>query len=786
MKHPMWSIMHSLRARVLLLIGFLFAVLLLLALYQARERRQTDLVAALQALQARTDAIAQQQAEKIAHLAQLLTLTARIVEMNHLADDARCPAKLASILRSDPALVSVSLTDLRGNLFCSTVADARGVDLTDRPYFRRALETSQPVVGDAGIGRLSGKWIFPMARRFADVDGRPRGVLIIGLDMDWINREFERVGGAGLARLGLVRDDGIVLARYPEPEKWVGRDISAHPGFGRMMDIQGHGTVEETSHDGQRRIYAFSPFTQTATQSVYLWMNVPLDSVTEAANRQFRNVLTVVLVLALLMAGLAVWGSHVMLVRPLRAIMAAARGLTAGNPLARTGLVPGRDEIGQLAMAFDEMAMRLTRFDPLTGLLNRPAFEHSVDAFIAQGRPACALMRLSVENLRYVEGNFGLQAGRDYVGFVARQISATLAEHPCCARLEEANFAVLLESVGTLEQARATAGKLESALNMCAFETGGVQVYPELRMGVCFHPADGLNAPELLQRAGVALNHPDRDASVRLHFFEPGMNDILLRRVQLANQLRIALRDGGLALHYQPQLDLLSGEVRGLEALVRWRHPTLGFVSPAEFIPIAEESGLIQALGSWVTRQAILQRQCWREQGWIGDEVRMAINVSPVQLLGGGLDVLLEQMLQRTGLPASCIELELTESHLLSNAEEVRRQLARFNALGVQVAVDDFGTGYSSLAYLKQHAIDKLKIDKSFIDNVTSDPDDQAIVRATVAMAHELDLLVIAEGVETEAQAGYLRAIGCDQIQGYYYCRPLPAAELEARLGQPA
>lgn len=783
-KHRVFPRVYGLQTRVLLLIGFLFAMVLLIAFHQAYQRRDADLRTALRDLQDRTDEVARRQAERIAHLSQVLSLTARIVEFNRLAEDSRCAETLTSILRSDHTLASVSITDLTGKLVCGTANDAKAANVRDRPYFQRALESGESVVGDATIGRLSGRWIFPMAKRLVDAEGHPRGLLIVGMDMDWINREFERLGGNGPARLGLVREDGVVLARYPEPELWVGRDISAHRAYARMLAMQGHGTLEETSHDGERRIYAFSPFAQTVTQSMYLWMNVPLSSVTEQANREFWNMLTVALMLALLTAGLAVWGSHILIVRPLSAVTNAAQQLAAGNPLSRTGLPPRRDEIGQLAEVFDEMATRLTQFDPLTGLPNRASFELAIEAAIALNTPGFAVIRLSIENVSYVEGNFGPQAGRDFIVFLARRISGALADQAICARLEESNFGLLLESCRTLEQARRLAGQLEEFLGALAFETSGTQIYPEFRLGVCLHPADGLSATELMQHAGVALTHPDRDVGARLHFFEPGMNERLRRRIQLTNQLRVALRDDQLELHYQPQMDLTCGCIVGVEALVRWQHPSLGYVSPAEFIPIAEESGLIQDLGIWVTRQAVLQRLRWREQGLLGDDVRVAINVSPLQLLGSGLDTALEQLLKQTGLPAVCVELELTESHLLSSEQDVCEQLGRFNLLGVQVAIDDFGTGYSSLAYLKQYAIDKLKIDKSFIDHVTSDPDDQAIVRATVAMAHELGLLVIAEGVETSAQVDYLRSIGCDQIQGYYFCRPLPAVALEPFLAR--
>jgi EAL domain-containing protein (putative c-di-GMP-specific phosphodiesterase class I) len=265
-------------------------------------------------------------------------------------------------------------------------------------------------------------------------------------------------------------------------------------------------------------------------------------------------------------------------------------------------------------------------------------------------------------------------------------------------------------------------------------------------------------------------------------FFDATMNAEAAEHLNLRNGLRRALERGELFLHYQPQVDLASGAVVGAEALLRWRHPELGLVSPARFIPLAEESGLIVPIGAWVLQEACRQAVAWQRAGL--PPLTMAVNMSAVQFRRGDVEQTVAQALADSGLAAQWLELELTESILLQNVESILAMVQRLKRKGVRLSIDDFGTGYSSLSYLKRFDIDKLKIDQSFVRNLASDQEDAAIVRAIIQMAHSLGLRTIAEGVEDEAMISSLCGFGCDEVQGYYLGRPMPAAEMQAYLGR--
>ena len=271
----------------------------------------------------------------------------------------------------------------------------------------------------------------------------------------------------------------------------------------------------------------------------------------------------------------------------------------------------------------------------------------------------------------------------------------------------------------------------------------------------------------------MAMQHAKHLGGDNFQFFTDNLQACTLERLQLENQLRKGIESGQLEVFYQPKLDLGLDSLQAAEALVRWRHPQRGLVSPIDFIPLAEETGLIGAIGEFVLRRAASQAREWQEQG-LGD-IRVSVNVSVHQLRQGNLTTLVRRVLEETGLPAHLLELELTESQLLDNVESVLHTLNQLRDLGIKLAIDDFGTGYSSLSYLKRLPVDYLKIDRTFVRDLTEDGEDAAITRAIIAMAHSLELKVVAEGVEEQQQLDFLKAQGCDEIQGFLISRPIEA-----------
>jgi predicted signal transduction protein with EAL and GGDEF domain len=347
------------------------------------------------------------------------------------------------------------------------------------------------------------------------------------------------------------------------------------------------------------------------------------------------------------------------------------------------------------------------------------------------------------------------------------------------ARLSGDEFVVILEGINSSDEAAHLAEKLGRVLRE-PFSIEEHELSLGASIGISLYPHDGCGADALLKQADAAMYRAKAAGRGSYQFFSQDMTAQAFERVVMENQLRRALAQDELLLHYQPQLDLVTGAVVGLEALLRWQHPEQGLVPPGRFIPLAEETGLITPIGEWVLRTACAQAQAWRQAGLPFG--RIAVNIAGPQLQREGLSDTVRAVLDETGLPPACLELEITETLVMRQVERTIDWLQALQALGVMLAIDDFGTGYSSLAYLKRLPVDKLKIDRSFVRDLPGDENDAAIARAVIALGHSMRLMVIAEGVETVVQRDFLRESGCDQVQGFLYSRPLPAVEAEAFL----
>ncbi len=445
----------------------------------------------------------------------------------------------------------------------------------------------------------------------------------------------------------------------------------------------------------------------------------------------------------------------------------------------------------------EEKVRQLAYFDSLTGLANRECFKEHLAQAIALARHynrQLAILFLDLDNFKRINDTLGHNVGDLLLKAVAARLRACVRASDAVTRLETVDsneqvarlggdeFTILLSEVGSSEDAARVAQRMLDTLST-PLTVGGHEVFITPSMGIAMFPQDGEDVDSLLKHADMAMYYAKHCGKNLYKFYTESMKDAAIRRLTVENHLRKAIERGELTLHYQPQVDLTNGQISGAQALLRWHNAELGPVSPAEFIPLAEETGLIIPIGTWVLCTACAQAKAWQDAGL--PLPRIAVNISVLQFVQTDFTDLVAQILNETGLSPHALELEITEGLLMKDAEGAIRTLSILKDQGVQFAIDDFGTGYSSLSYLKRFPIDRLKIDKAFVQEINADPDDAAIATAVIAMASSMNLGVVAEGVETGAQLNFLKKKYCGEVQGYYLSKPLPPSDMEAFLQQP-
>ncbi len=459
-------------------------------------------------------------------------------------------------------------------------------------------------------------------------------------------------------------------------------------------------------------------------------------------------------------------------------------------------------EVRQLTLALSARSeaqariRQLAFFDALTGLPNRELFRLRLEQSIAlarrHGLPLAALF-LDLDNFKRINDTLGHGVGDQLLQTIGQRLQRSVRagdqvgrapsrdaeQEPQLARFGGDEFVVSLSALRRSEDAALVARRILESVAQ-PVRLGEHEMLVTASIGIAVFPHDGEDPETLYRNADLAMYAAKRTGKNAFQFFSPGMNESAQKRLSVEGLLRRALTRGELSLWYQPQLHLRTGQVTGMEALLRWTSPELGPIPPLEFIPVAEETGLIIPIGEWVLRTACTQAKRWHDAGCV--PLRMAVNVSVHQFVHPGFPDLVGRVLHETGLDPAALELEITESVLMKDEDHAVDTLAALKALGVSLALDDFGTGYSSLGRLKTFPIDRLKIDRSFIQAITADGDERAIASAVIAMAENMRLQVTAEGVETDNQLEYLRDNRCEEIQGFYISRPMPPEDADAFL----
>jgi diguanylate cyclase (GGDEF)-like protein len=420
--------------------------------------------------------------------------------------------------------------------------------------------------------------------------------------------------------------------------------------------------------------------------------------------------------------------------------------------------------------------------DALTGLPNRALFSKLLERALKEGKRydrRLAVMFVDLDRFKNINDTLGHEAGDALLGEVATRLRAALRASDTVARLGGDEFVILVPEIDDEAGLTAIAEKLLAAIAR-PLACAGQEFRVTASVGIAVYPADGLDEPTLMKHADIAMYQAKEDGKNTFAFYADDLNHHSLERLAFESNLRRALEHEQLELHYQPKVDSRSSRMTGVEALLRWRHPDLGLVAPARFIPIAEETGLIVPIGRWVLRTACAQQVAWRRQGL--PDLRMAVNLSARQFADDNLLRDVESIVRETGIAPGALEIEITESVLMMDIPKALAVLKAFKALGIRLSVDDFGTGYSSLANLKRFPVDTIKVDRSFVRELPANGEDRAIADAIIAMGRTLGMCIVAEGVETGAQADFLRDHGCDEIQGFFYSRPVPATDIQRLL----
>jgi diguanylate cyclase (GGDEF)-like protein len=447
------------------------------------------------------------------------------------------------------------------------------------------------------------------------------------------------------------------------------------------------------------------------------------------------------------------------------------------------GIANGHDLLNEITQRKQAELYYLAHHDQLTGIPNRMLFTDRLTQACREAARIDALVGLmfvDLDRFKQVNDSMGHRFGDQLLRAVTERLSGCARDCDTVARLGGDEFAILMDNLKEAEDADTFAQRIVDSMRQ-PFHIMGRELVVTLSIGIAIYPRDDTDVGVLLSKADAAMYEVKANGRNGFRTYIPGLSMYSLEHMSLESDLRNALDNGELVLHYQPQISLLNDQVVGVEALVRWQHPKLGMISPTHFIPIAEESGQIIAIGKWILREACLQHRQWLEQRL--PALRMAVNISALQFRQADFSREVRKIIEETGMDPYFIELELTESIVMQDVGTVLDTLQDLKRLGVRLAIDDFGTGFSSLSYLRRFPIDRLKIDQSFVRGIEQMPVNESIVRAIAALAQSLSLEITAEGTETEAELALVRACKCNEAQGYRYARPLAAAEFLEWLG---
>ena len=777
----------SLRARILVLVLAASVLPVLAMLWLLLENRATTGAEARDQLVVRAEIIASDLNDKIAGTVQLLFGLGRVPVVGS-EDKAACSAFLADVLKEHPQYTGLLTIKPDGSLHCDSLRTGRSLKLNDRRYFQQALTSPGPVV-EAVVGRLTGKGVLQIAYPLRAEDGALRYILLASLDMDAYGRAVAQSLPYARMHFQVWNHDGSIIMDHPGPGS---SKLEVDAAQRQFVLTQPAGSAEILGAGSLARIWAKAALPRWRDAGLNLALSVPEADLNERVDLQFKRALMGLVTLAVLtFAGAAALGEFAVRRQAARLIQAISR-MDGGDYSQRIGEPYPRGELGQVMQALDRMAGSLAEqrqqierhtealerqasIDALTSLANRRMLTERLDQALIEAQLAnrvAGVLLLDLDRFKTVNDSLGHRQGDLLLQQVAGRLIGCVRDNDTVARLGGDEFVVVLADMADAADIVPVARKILRALTE-PVEIGHQLLSVSTSLGIAVYPRDGETADALLRYADAAMYRAKDQGGNAMAFFTPEMMQAMTDRLHVEAGLRRALEQGELRLHFQPIIDLASGRITSAEALVRWQDPQRGLVSPIDFIPIAEETGLIVPIGEWVLREACAQARCWQALG-LGD-IPVAVNLSVRQFSTPSLEASVTQILHACNCPASLLQLEITESSIMDQVDQALQTMHRLTALNVRLTIDDFGTGYSSLSQLKRMPVSKVKIDRSFVRDIQIDANDDVFVDAILSLAGKLGLRTVAEGVETPEQLAFLVTRGCDEYQGFLFSHPCNA-----------